>query len=1463
MIRGVHGNRSGIALIVILGVLALLCLIGVTLVTTTRIENKAAVSYAETAQARMICESALQIVLRDIFNDSTTRFDKYGDERWYHYAQDEQGNLCFGGTVGGVMGSSLTDESGKFTPPDEGGEAKLQYLAGLIIQPNVNRDDTRVVYTCNSKSLNVSTNFITGRDLTGIATAGDEYRLLGGYKLAVRNHTQVFPIGEVSDQDGDDDDWGDHYSYDGGAGSGPPLYDAKKGSEYGAQFHYGEGLVKTGGLGWDEWCDGAEWGVYRTQGTYGVLLSTEMVVFDADEYGGRPDGGTFMSPPGTPASNLVVCPAGDYTTMERFDYGTHATERIFQVPPGQVWVFGLANAWMWMDQEVDLSADGTPESKWIDHEVVNSNYSGDYTAHVRDDGAGRACVNIIGNLAGPVETHHDGLGYDPFEISLTRLIKGVGPENMEITLTDEYARAIIKSRVSGDSSGYGLGEDPATVLSEDSGTISAVEYVSGKGYKCTVSWSTTPGILPFVARCDWRLQRGGTPHRMLDNTDTTITTTTNPGIGGFWIVRASNSTKFDPADSSSHTHWQPFDELDEMEIRINSPFASRLEKCVVDAGHDGRDNNGNNANSDGDTDGSSNAIPDYQELRWGYNPNDSSSKPSVGHPNAGIDEDGRSLTGSANGYDGIDDDGDGAVSDSDEVYALHEEWDMIRHHLTTRSPAFLSDPEKYQPNTPTPRASLNGAVANLDAALTAAFDGNATSGERVTALIQDWRDSDDEPDEYKDGANPAHYGVERHLAISELFWMDKTGNGPSNDDYWAVEIYNPFQKTLSLANYKLKYSAAGVHTFAGTTVDPGDRYVVVGSAMDDDFGGTIDGSCTTAEKAGLELDSGGSWVSVSLTRTVGGTDVTVDRAEAGRVAANEYADFANSGSGITPERGCGLERRIALADMWGGTVYTTGSSRLLVDDQLDEGISRVTKSGGWGADSAILNSYSGRCLSDEDKTGSASDVARFIPNLSESGYYWVYVYFPPDPAGVPDFATDAQVKVYYDGGGLNVTSAVVNQSSGGGKWVLLSAIDTDGSPVPSQLYFRGGTVNEYIEIAPKGDDDSGRFAVADAVAFVRHSLGAKNVTFDKGSLRQFDIAVKNRAFATLGELASLIDPSCISGTDLVYTDDAADGYLNIYKLSRDGTGMTDELQGVDNDGDMTKDEDDEGDIHLDMQSLVNATDNASWSRIFSYVTIHDVTKNDPRWHGRINMNTATRAMMMGLPAMGEFPDHGRRLCDALLRGRTPSDAKDRHGYRGIADIFAILNDAGGKDIPRASADGYDNDADADVDAPAGENTVTTSTATTVTVSGSPWTADEHINSIVYISNGPGCGQYRLITDNTTSTLTVSREWAVRPQTTVSKLKISPEYQGDVDYLSGDGLDNDMDGLTDEIGEGLEYFVTRIANLVTFRSDLFDVIVRGRVMRGGGEVASAQLRAVIDRSTSASAGRPKVTLKRWE
>lgn len=85
-----------------------------------------------------------------------------------------------------------------------------------------------------------------------------------------------------------------------------------------------------------------------------------------------------------------------------------------------------------------------------------------------------------------------------------------------------------------------------------------------------------------------------------------------------------------------------------------------------------------------------------------------------------------------------------------------------------------------------------------------------------------------------------------------------------------------------------------------------------------------------------------------------------------------------------------------------------------------------------------------------------------------------------------------------------------------------------------------------------------------------------------------------------------------------------------------------------------------------------------------------------------------------------------------------------------------------------------------VESPATEEsaTATAATTTTLTDSGQSWTADEHIGRYIVIYDGTGKGQpSRLITDNTTTAVTVAT-WAIEPSTDSKyKIKKSPDVAG--------------------------------------------------------------------------------------
>jgi len=92
-------------------------------------------------------------------------------------------------------------------------------------------------------------------------------------------------------------------------------------------------------------------------------------------------------------------------------------------------------------------------------------------------------------------------------------------------------------------------------------------------------------------------------------------------------------------------------------------------------------------------------------------------------------------------------------------------------------------------------------------------------------------------------------------------------------------------------------------------------------------------------------------------------------------------------------------------------------------------------------------------------------------------------------------------------------------------------------------------------------------------------------------------------------------------------------------------------------------------------------------------------------------------------------------------------------------------------------------------------TATSGDATTITDSGKSWTADEYIGYVVWVYEGTNAGEYREITDNDTTSLTVSPAFSAAIDNT-SKYRVVPpcrkNHDGSdtgLDKLDGNGLSN--------------------------------------------------------------------------
>lgn len=536
----------------------------------------------------------------------------------------------------------------------------------------------------------------------------------------------------------------------------------------------------------------------------------------------------------------------------------------------QFQVFGGYRMYSGDTLEADCTGDGVPDAPWIEVDL-GGRHTGRFGVYVRDF-AGRLNANMVGNLgddsagAGS-EVHEDGLGFDSYDLSLERLIRGLAPytggTDMRIPAAkcQEYAREIIKDRAGGTAvTGFGLTTEPPTNVAAG-GTIDSVTDM-GTYLLCEVTWTTAPSSpIPFLGRNGWKLDEGPT-HTIVGNTYNTICVKdegTTPA-GNFTITQPA---KFDAADSSSHASWSIYGDLDGEEVLKNSPYASDLEKAIVDAGHDG-------STVDNDANGT-------------------------------VDDDGADLTGSGNN---LDDDGDGTTDDNDEKYFLFEEWDMLRPHLAVWWPQVVGHGNSTQMTGAAPaKININsGSAADIDAALVSAGVADDTA-EQLTANILAWLDSDCTPDKYSaDGSD--YYGVEPHLVINEIFYEEIATANPSSDDGYAVEFYNPFNCTItwSLGDYNFE----GASVPAGS-VGPGDYYILGNT----NFTGTPDGTAT------FDLDDGGGnfeSLELKLKSEDGSTLVTVDQA---RTISNQYE--GDPGADVIPTDGGTsrtIERDDPLEDTW-------------------------------------------------------------------------------------------------------------------------------------------------------------------------------------------------------------------------------------------------------------------------------------------------------------------------------------------------------------------------------------------------------------------------------------------------------------------------------------------------------------------------------------------------------------------
>lgn len=89
-----------------------------------------------------------------------------------------------------------------------------------------------------------------------------------------------------------------------------------------------------------------------------------------------------------------------------------------------------------------------------------------------------------------------------------------------------------------------------------------------------------------------------------------------------------------------------------------------------------------------------------------------------------------------------------------------------------------------------------------------------------------------------------------------------------------------------------------------------------------------------------------------------------------------------------------------------------------------------------------------------------------------------------------------------------------------------------------------------------------------------------------------------------------------------------------------------------------------------------------------------------------------------------------------------------------------------------------------------KNTVSSATANTLKRNDATWTADEWEKGLVYITAGPGIGQTRLVTGNTTDTLTIGPDWTTNPTNQSTYCVVKQASWSKLEDVSGDNQNGD-------------------------------------------------------------------------
>ena len=189
------------------------------------------------------------------------------------------------------------------------------------------------------------------------------------------------------------------------------------------------------------------------------------------------------------------------------------------------------------------------------------------------------------------------------------------------------------------------------------------------------------------------------------------------------------------------------------------------------------------------------------------------------------------------------------------------------------------------------RVDEPGYLADVNKALLESGIGSAAAAQ-IAVNLKDYLDGDSDVTSFVGADGVTHYGFENQPFISEIAAIiDKIDADKPNKNFYALELYNPFNKSISLSDFILSISNGGTNiidiTLSGT-INPNGYFVI----SNDLTKFTIDAGAVKQSDAGLILS--GNYVDnlpppsgdgtfdnwdnydVTLKRTVGGSDIIFD-----------------------------------------------------------------------------------------------------------------------------------------------------------------------------------------------------------------------------------------------------------------------------------------------------------------------------------------------------------------------------------------------------------------------------------------------------------------------------------------------------------------------------------------------------------------------------------------------------------